>query len=145
MFLIVEGTTSCGNAYAKTYYISHVFKTHWTHARSICQSYGMEFLSLETLQEQNSFFKLCENKADLFEDWTFIGGYTIEGKSLDKWYWVNSGKRIDYSLTFGHGMPDFGWNQEFCLCLGKQTKTFFMNDALCQGFEKKFICQKEDF
>lgn len=105
----------------------------------------MEFLSLETLEEQKSFLDLCEKKADLFEDWTFIGGYASEGKAVDKWYWVNSGKRADYALKFGSGLPDFGWNLEFCLCLGKQIKTFYMNDCLCQGLEKRFVCQREDF
>lgn len=103
----------------------------------------METLSLETLDESNAFLNLCLNNANLFESHTHIGAVTTEGKSLNKWYWVNSGKRIDYSLKFLPGQPDFWASAEFCLGLEKRTESFYFIDINCHGvYELKFICQK---
>lgn len=103
-------------------------------------------MSLETLNEANSFLTLCEQNIALFEDWTHIGAYTSVGKSLDKWYWVNSGKRVDYPLKFAVNQPDFAGASEFCLAMGKRPGAFTFNDIYCSTYyESKFVCQKTDF
>lgn len=142
----LEGTTACGNSYGKTYYVSQVFKTFWIHTRAICQSYGMEIVSLETLNEANSFFTLCDKNIGLFEEFTHVGGFTSVGKSLDKWYWVNSGRRIDFPLKFAPNQPDFAGNAEFCMSVVKRPGGFVFSDVYCTTYyENKFICQKTDF
>lgn len=106
----------------------------------------MEFLSLDTLEEANYFLDMCLKNPIPFEQFTHIGGVTLLGKSLDKWYWVNSGKRIDYSMKFLPGQPDFYASLEFCLALEKRPESFYFVDIYCQGlYEAKFICQKNEY
>lgn len=112
--------------------------------RSICRSYGMETLSLETESEALSFLDLCHRNKDVFDVHTLIGGITTEEKSLDKWYWLSSGRRIDYSIPFGPGEPNFAGKVEFCLGVTKYTTNDFkFNDVDCSGTsQRKFICQR---
>lgn len=106
----------------------------------------MESLSLETLDEMNNFFALCDKNVNFFEDYTHIGGYTNVGRSTDKWYWLNSGKRIDYKMKFTPGQPDFAGNLEFCLGIHKKPNDFAFFDLYCSVYhEFKFICQRNDF
>lgn len=106
----------------------------------------MEVLSLESSDEQTLFLNMCDKNIQLFEDLTHVGAYNVVGKSTDKWYWVNSGKRVDFPLKFTAGQPDFAGNNEYCLAMGKRPKDFYFNDITCFGYyELKFICQKIDF
>lgn len=106
----------------------------------------MEFLSLETLEEANFFLILGDKNIAHFDDLTHVGATTTVGRSSDKWYWVNSGKRVDFTLKFAPGEPNFGGNVEFCLSVGKYPGNFMFHDLNCYGaYEKKFVCQKIDF
>lgn len=105
----------------------------------------MEVLSLETLEEATKFLQLCLKNDKLFEQYTHVGGLTTVGKSLDKWYWANSGKLIDYALKFLPGQPDFYGYNEYCLGISKSADAFSFIDVACFGtYELKFICQKLD-
>lgn len=100
------GTYSDGRPYEKTYYMPSFMKTTWVNVRPFCQSFGMEILSLETYDEAVNFMKLCEYNYYIMDTNTYIGGYTTQLKNPNTWYWVNSGRKIDYNLAFGLGMPD---------------------------------------
>lgn len=103
----------------------------------------MESLSLETLDEADKFLQMCLKNEKLFEQYTHVGGITTVGKGLDKWYWANSGKHIDFALKFMAGQPDFYGYNEYCLGLNKATDAFTFIDIICYGtYELKFICQK---
>jgi hypothetical protein len=137
--------------HVKSYFIPRYFKSQWVNAKSICQSYGMEFVSLETQQEADNFLGLCNRNTKLFEAHVNIGGMTLEGKSTDKWYWVNSRKHIDYPIAFAPSEPNFGHGLEFCLAVIKLPNDIFMfNDVACNGgldhlLERQFICEKVDY
>lgn len=106
----------------------------------------MEFLSLETLEEATFFLALSDKNIAHFDDLTHIGATTTVGRNPDKWYWVNSGKRIDFNLKYAPGEPNFAGNVEFCLSVGKNPGNFMFHDLNCYGaYEKKFVCQKMDF
>lgn len=108
----------------------------------------MEFVTLETEAELKEFLDICKRNAGLFEDWTHVGALTLEGKSIDKWYWVTSGRRVDYKIPFSNGQPDFSDGVELCLSLGKKsTNDFFFNDIYCTAGPKdfrdfKFVCER---
>lgn len=127
--------------YGKNYWISTHFKASWDQANNICHSRGMEFLSLETLEEANQFFKLCEENASLFDKFTHIGALTTVAKSKTDWYWVNSGQKINYVLNFLPNQPDNANNNEMCLSIGMPPKNYSFNDIPCSGTQYKFICQ----
>lgn len=142
----VEGTTQCGLAYGKSYYISQHIKSQWINTRSICQSFGMDSLSIETAEEQSFFLNLCDENIKLFDDWTHVGAMTTVGKSTDKWYWASTGKKINYPIKWGVNQPDFAGANEFCMVVMKRAKNFEFNDVICQGaYDLKFICQKNDY
>lgn len=105
----------------------------------------MDSLSLETLEEHNSFLQTCEKNLILFEDWTHVGATTTVGKSTDKWYWVSTGKLITYPLKWALYQPDFAGSNEYCLLIVKSPNNFSFGDIICQGaYDLKFICQKSD-
>lgn len=131
----------------KTFWISTHFQAYWDQAKTICSSYGMEFLSLESLQEADGLLSLCHKKNALFDQWTHIGGVTTVPKSKTEWYWVETGKKVNFTLKFGSGQPDNAGGKEWCLSLGKQpSNSFFFNDINCYGMHQfKFICQVREF
>lgn len=104
----------------------------------------MEFLSLETKSEADFFFGLCEkNIAHFTDEYTHVGAMTMTGKT--DWYWVNSGKRVDYQMKWFAGQPDFYASNEFCLAI-KKWGDFSFNDLNCFGaYESKFVCQKNEY
>lgn len=104
----------------------------------------MDVLSLETSTEAEVFLGLCQGSASLFEKFTHIGGITLAPKHLSTWYWVDSGKRIEYPLKFAANQPDNFNNIEYCLSIQKEPgDVFAFNDIECNtNYEVKFICQK---
>lgn len=133
-------------SYGKTYWISTHFKAYWVQANDICHTNGMEFLSLETRQEANHLLSLCDQFIHLMEEWTHIGGITKVAKSLDQWYWIVSGNKVNYRLKFGAGQPDNVGGKELCLSIGNQAGNFFFNDLNCYDQHQfKFICQSRTY
>lgn len=103
----------------------------------------MEALSLENKVEADNFLNtiLVKNTAQ-FEEFTHIGGVTTALKASDKWYWVNSGKKVNYTMKFHPGHPDgAGW----CLAVQKRGNDFYFKDIPCHSsWEIKFICQRDE-
>ena len=85
-----------------------------------------------------------KKNVDLFDQWIHIGGLTTVGKSIDQWYWVNSGNQVNFPLSFNPGQPDNAFGKEFCLTLGvfSNNESYF-NDIRCNERELKFICQQD--
>lgn len=129
--------------YEKVYYLSRHFQALWTNTRAACVAYGMDTLSLETLEEANHFLALCQQNAGFFDQWTHVGAIALAAKSTNFWYWVNSGKRITYPMKFLPGQPDNAGGRELCLSIGKDPSGFRFNDLNCYGnHDFKFVCQK---
>lgn len=138
--------TEISNYHVKNYYIPRYFKTSWTNSRSLCQSFGMDFVSLETENEANEFLNICKSKANLFQTGAFIGAISLEGASRSQWYWLNSGNRITYPIPFGPGKPNNVEGRAFCLELWKYSASnFLFVDAFCSGYESQFICQETSY
>lgn len=136
------GTTNCGTTFQKSYFLPKFFKTFWIHSRSICQSYGMEALSLETKTEAENFFDLLTKNHQQLEELTHIGGVTSVLRASDKWYWVNSGKKVNYTMKFHPGHPD---GAGYCLSAQKRGSEFYFKDLPCHSnYELKFICQRDE-
>lgn len=127
-----------------TYYLPRYFNSSWQNARSICRSYDMDFLTLETEAEANIFLELCRDHAGLFEDYAHIGGITTKGGSTNDWFWVNSGKKVSYQLKWAESEPDNGYGgTELCLSIvRKPGDTFYFNDIRCNESVTQFVCQQ---
>jgi hypothetical protein len=113
------------------------------YSRQLCQSYGLEIVSLETKAEFDHFLGLCSKENTQFDEYTHIGAMTLVGKT--GWHWVNSGKRIDYQLKWLSGQPDFYASADFCMSVVKRGTEFSLADIYCYGaYDTKFVCQRNE-
>lgn len=133
----------------KTYFIPRYFTSSWANVRAICKSYDMDFVSLDTEDEADNLLAMCKKQSNLFGTWTHIGAITLLDKRKDFWFWVNSGKHIDYTLKFYDGRPDNLKNVQHCLTMGNtDVKNFFFDDISCNSEDDnndyKFVCERRN-
>lgn len=132
--------------YSKTYYIPRFLRSSWIHMRSVCTSFGMEVLSLDTEDEYDHFMRLCLKKSSFFDGASLIGAVTNSRLGADGWFWLNSGERISYALDWAKDEPNFSGNVEFCLSMKMYGSVFKFNDVSCnRQHELQFICQQSQF
>lgn len=119
-------------------------KTEWVNALAVCKSFGMDIISFESKTESEKMLDICSRNADLFEVHTYAGGLAANAFSLDEWYWMNSGKRLNFKLRFAPGEPNNHLGSEFCLSIVRWegTTTFYFNDIDCSNDARPFLCQK---
>lgn len=131
-----------GNFY-KEYYVTTQFKTTGSELRSICKSYDMDAVCLDTEAEQKTFLEFVEIKRSMmYQYMTLVGGYTLTPKNRTGWYWMNSGSLVNYPLRFSQSQPDFAYDREYCLSIWFTTPVSF-NDVGCGKEETlRFTCQK---
>ena len=109
----------------------------------LCTSYGMEFASFESVEELN-YFAANVSHSGLFKTYTFISGITKTLKSSTEWFWVESGKKIDYFIQFDSGEPS-GGQHELCLGFIKRPNGIFFHDVDCSnGLQGQVLCQSRE-
>lgn len=105
----------------------------------------MDFVSLETRKEMDSFLKLAEHYRDQRETYLLVGGegeYN-DGKPSKVWKWKNSGKEIKYQIAFHSDEPNNWYNDdEYCLSIHFNPYAFF-NDLNCIKEKNPFVCQQK--
>jgi hypothetical protein len=100
----------------------------------------MQFLSLDSQLEADAFWALFVQNNALFEEYTHIGALTTITKSLNDWYWVESGKKVKIDLKWEAGQPNGGIDQ--CMCVRKSLNSYAIHDAKCfEIYSFKFLCQ----
>ncbi|KAJ6640103.1 hypothetical protein Bhyg_12852 [Pseudolycoriella hygida] len=142
-----NGTNSDCKTYAKTYYLSALYKEKWYKAKDHCEMKGMEFLTLDTLDESNYFMQLFNADRTIISDWVYIGGVSTLSKSLDHWYWLDLGERLNFQPSFAPGQPSgthISGVLEYCLSVGKVSGSAYYNDIRCNGLDYNFLCQTRD-
>lgn len=142
--LLTDGNTDDCIPYRKTYYLSTLYKEKWYKAKDICELKGMEFLTLDTLDENNYFMQLFNANPTIHSSWVYIGGITTFPKSYNRWYWLDMGKRLSFQPTFAPGEPSGRSGNgiaEYCLSIGKVSGLAYYNDIRCNGFNYNFLCQ----
>jgi hypothetical protein len=143
--MFAVGESNCEQEYEKTYWLSTHFEAHWIEAKMICSNFGLEFVSIDSINESNHLLGLCDQNISLFDIWTHIGGITTVAGSKTEWYWVESGKKVNFNLKFDKGQPDNKNGIENCLSIGKAPGNFYYNDIPCSGGAAfKFICQSKE-
>ena len=119
-----------------------MFESDASSSRAICNAYGMDLISLDTEIEYHYFMEvICKEHNDKLS-YVHIGAMTTQGKSLDKWFWMNSGNRIPYSLAFHPEEPNFANDNEYCLMLRANSLECIFNDVPCNQYDLKIVCQK---
>jgi hypothetical protein len=127
----------------KVYWYPTHFLASWIEAKTICDSYNMEFLSLDTKDEAFNFLRLYEQNIPVFTDYTHIGAAATIAKTLTDWFWVETSQRVNFTLRFGASQPDNYNGEELCLSLTYYSGSYGFNDIKCyESFWMKFICQE---
>lgn len=140
---VLEKLEPSGASYIKSYWVPRQFRATWMMTRSICQAYGFDIVSLDTLAEMEAVVRMCEDNRILFTECVHVGAMAGTGRSTTDWYWVNSNSRVSYDLPWMDNQPDFYGNVEICMCLGSY-KQFRVNDISCYGsWESTFICESK--
>lgn len=116
-------------------------------ANSFCHSLGMELASFDSNDEADWFADIFVNSGKIVEvDWCFIAGIRMfpdATKSKENWFWINSGKKINYPISWHVGQPDNNNGYQWCLGVTKNgNRTNFYADIECYHREESFICQK---
>ena len=121
--------------------MSREIKLTWAQALMFCRSFGMELASLPTEELAEKFTRLCNKNAHFFDQYTHIGG-TYIGAGLNRWYWLSTGKPVNYQIPMLPGQPDNHRGTQNCLALDKQYGNFLFNDINAFGIhEEKFVCE----
>ena len=108
----------------------------------LCHSFGMEFATLESLAEQEVLKRFCLQNAGILTDNNHVGALTTIGKSLTEWYWIDTERKLTFSLDWAVDQPNFVDNNQFCLTIRKEASNFGFNDVECSsGTISNFICQ----
>lgn len=144
IFLFFSASVDANNVpFTKTYWYPTHFRASWEDAKLLCNSYKMQYLSLDSQHEVDNFFVLFEQRAALFDANTHIGALTTIGKSLTEWYWVESGLKVNFVITWIASNPNNADNNQMCMGLEKSSPGVNkFNDVTCwNGIKSKFICQ----
>lgn len=112
-------------------------------SRAICKSYGLDLVTLETLQETRSFLKLADQCKTLQSLEILVDGATPSPNLKGDWYWTRTGVKITFPLPWDVGQPSGTNNIQFCLSIYKEnmSKYFGFNDAFCTK-PLLFSCQR---
>jgi hypothetical protein len=124
-------------------------KASFINAQSYCSSLGLELASFETREESDWFSDIfVASRQDIDPGWCFIGGMRMTNDaevSKTNWYWLNSGQKINYELTWDPQFPDNINGIQWCLCLSKSGRNATIYaDIRCYNREESFICQKKE-
>jgi hypothetical protein len=125
----------------KTYWLSTHYEASWIEAKMICNNFGLEFLKLDTEQEQNFALNLFQQHKGQFNEHTHVGGITNVKNNKYNWNWVESGSKINYMLRFGDGEPKNYGGDERCLSVMLENDNFVFHDMSCSIIKHKFLCQ----
>jgi hypothetical protein len=141
-----DGVTADDVPYEKTFWYPSHFKATWVEAKTICNSFGMDFLTLSSLDESKHFLKLYEEYVNLFDLYTHIGAAATVAKSTTDWYWVENREKVNFTMRFLPGTPDNAGGNEMCLTLTHVGGYNYFNDLKCyETYILRFICETVKF
>lgn len=131
--------------YAKKYYAPRYYTTSHSNAQSICKSYHMDLVMIESLNEFYAVSGFCKQNTNLLGRWVFVDGMTLSSKSPTDWYYTRTGNKIPFHMIWaknGEGsFLDDALGVEKCLTLGPQD-VYEFNDHKCIDQDFSFLCEK---
>ena len=103
----------------------------------------MDIAIFETSNQIQAVKEMCNNNAAKLSKWLHVGGMTLTGGSATDWYWVTTGEKVAYTMTWGFTEPNNMNGDEQCLSLEKYNYGYDFNDIDCYGRnQNQFICEK---
>lgn len=141
IFHLIAGVDGNGVAYTKKFWYPTHFLANWQDAKLLCNSYKMQFATLDSQREADTFLFLYGQKAALFTIDSYIGAITTILLSTTDYYWVESGLKVNFPLIFTAGQPNNQDGNQMCLAVNKADGYKF-NDLGCySAVPSKFFCQ----
>lgn len=118
-------------------------KTEWINIGAVCNSFGLEYLSLESKKESDHMSKLFSELSDKIDRDVYVSAITKTSSSGTKdWYWSSSGKNVSFEIDFAPGEPN-NWNgEEYCLSFIVENSKTLYNDMKCSDHASQFVCQR---
>lgn len=101
----------------------------------------MDLVELDTAAEADYFNKLCAEHKNLFTSTVHIGG-SDHGVDKNKWYWMSSGKEINYNMKYAPTEPNNVDGRQYCLALYIHPQSFEFADYDCDESKSIFACQR---
>lgn len=109
---------------------------------SFCQSVGLEFVTIDTYEEQSDFLRLCTENSQYINPVIQIGVMTTTLRSND-WFWIHSGEKSPFPLRFAAGQPNNGGGLEYCGHIQFISGKFDIHDSNCYSSSLySFACQE---
>ena len=114
-------------------------------SRAICRSYGLELVTLATLNETRAFLNMADNCKNLRDLEILVDGASPSSNLATDWYWTKTGEKITFPIPWYTGQPNGFNNVQFCLSIYKEnaSKYFGFNDASCTN-PFLFACQRNE-
>jgi hypothetical protein len=128
--------------YEKTFWYPSHYKATWIESMTICKSFGMDFLTLSSLDESKHFLHLYEEHIPLFDLYTHIGAAATVARSTTDWYWVENREKVNFTMKFVSGTPDNYGGNEMCLTVTNVGGSYSFNDLKCyENYIYRFLCE----
>ena len=122
----------------KSYFLSRELEVNWIDAFVLCKTFNMDLVELPTEAEADFFLASCEQHVS--PNNYYLVGASYVGVDLNEFYWMTTGKIIDYKLKYLPGEPDNYKNIERFLSIKKGSDGCKFNDISLKD-EHHFICQ----
>lgn len=112
-------------------------------AAANCHKSGLQLVSLDTKDEETRFLDIVTKaNPSLLTEFLHIGGITLSNGTANDWFWIESGEKVGYALSWALGDPNM-IGIEHCLALSKKQGKWEMYDISCGSVNSKFICSKK--
>lgn len=101
----------------------------------------MNLVELDTAAEADHFNKLCAQDKDLSTSTVHIGG-ADHGVDKNKWYWMSSGKDVNYIMDYAPTEPNNINGRQNCLAVYTHPESYQFADYDCDESKSIFACQR---
>jgi len=133
----------------KDYYASKM-KLSWFQAWATCQSHGLDFVSLDSKTEAESFRNVLTKNTALVDNYyaVYVGATLTQIGNYSSYAWVTTNKPLRFNMTWAVGQPNNVGGVQFCLGLSITATVgdvYAFNDLECDDATYRFlpfVCQK---
>lgn len=105
----------------------------------------MTLVTLDSADEGTAFIEMVKARSAIFAPGLHIGAVTPILLSKTEYFWITSGKKVDFTLNWAPGHPDNSGSRENCLLLVATSSSAFFYDNECTRISPSydFICQNK--
>jgi hypothetical protein len=115
------------------------FKATWIQSKTICNAYGMKFISLDSPAESTYFFSYYEQNLALVDLFVHLGAIARVERNPTEWYWAETNQKVNFTLKWAGGEPS-GYTH-MCMTMMKYLQSYVLYDIPCsESNVAQFFC-----